>query len=84
MDYSFDMWEALLRIVKYAFEGLIVALVAIILPKSPLQLSEVWMLGLTAACVFSILDLLAPSISAGARQGVGLGAGFRLIGFPAA
>ena len=26
-------------------------------------------------------DLLSPSIAAGARQGVGLGAGFRLIGF---
>jgi hypothetical protein len=81
--YSFDLWEALVRILKYAFEGIIVALVAIILPKSKLQWSEIWMLGLTAACVFSILDLLAPSISAGARQGVGLGAGFNLIGFPA-
>jgi len=82
-SYSFDLWEALVRILKYAFEGIIVALVAIILPKSKLQWSEIWMLGLTAACVFSILDLLAPSISAGARQGVGLGAGFNLIGFPA-
>jgi hypothetical protein len=41
------------------------------------------MIALTAACVFSIFDLLSPSISAGARQGVGLGAGFRLVGFGA-
>jgi hypothetical protein len=82
-EYTFDLWEALVRILKYAFEGIIVALVALILPKNKLQWSEIWMLGLTAACVFSILDLLAPSISAGARQGVGLGAGFRLVGFPA-
>jgi hypothetical protein len=41
------------------------------------------MIALTAACLFSIFDLLAPSFSAGARQGVGLGAGFRLIGFGA-
>lgn len=82
MEYSIDVWEALIRVVKYAFEGLIVALVAIILPKSKLEWGEIWMLGLTAACVFSILDLLAPSVSAGARQGVGLGAGFRMVGFP--
>jgi hypothetical protein len=83
MDYSFDIWEAVIRIIKYAFEGLIVALVAFILPKSKLNPSEIWLLGLTAAAVFSILDLLAPSISAGTRQGVGLGTGFRLVGFPA-
>lgn len=84
MEYSFDMWEAIIRIFKYAFEGLIVALVASILPKSKLEMSEIAFLALTAACVFSILDLLAPSISAGARQGVGLGTGFRLVGFPMA
>ena len=44
--------------------------------------NEILMIALTAACVFSIFDLVSPSISAGARQGVGLGAGFRLIGFP--
>ena len=83
MDYSFDIWEAIIRIIKYAFEGLIVALVAFILPQSKLRWSEIWLIGLTAAAVFSILDLLAPSISAGTRQGVGMGTGFRLVGFPA-
>lgn len=83
MEYSFDIWEAIIRIIKYAFEGLIVALVAFILPQSKLRWSEIWLLGLTAAAVFSILDLLAPSISAGTRQGVGMGTGFRLVGFPA-
>ena len=84
MEYSFDMWEAIIRIFKYAFEGLIVALVASILPESKLKMDEIALLALTAACVFSILDLLAPSISSGARQGVGLGTGFRLVGFPMA
>lgn len=83
MDYTFDIWEAVVRIIKYLFEGIIVALVAFILPKSKLQWSEILLLALTAAAVFSILDLLAPSISASTKQGVGLGAGFRLIGFPA-
>ncbi len=82
-DYSFDFWEALIRILKYVLEGVIVAFVAYILPEKKLKLSEISMLALTAACVFSLLDLFAPSISSGARQGVGLGAGFRLIGFPA-
>ena len=81
-SYTFDIWEALVRILKYLFEGIIVAFVAYVLPKDKLKTSEIWMIGLTAACVFSILDLLAPSISASARQGVGLGAGFRLVGFP--
>ena len=39
-------------------------------------------IALTAAAVFSILDILAPAISSGARQGTGLGVGFKLMGFP--
>jgi hypothetical protein len=81
--YTFDIWEALIRILKYAIEALFVALAAYALPQQKLKVSEIWMIALTAACVFSIFDLLSPSISAGARQGVGLGAGFRLVGFPA-
>lgn len=82
MEYSLDVWEALTRLIKYMFEGLAVAVVAYILPKSKLQSSEIMFLALTAACVFSILDLLAPAISGGARQGVGMGVGFNLVGFP--
>jgi hypothetical protein len=79
--YSFDIWEALIRILKYAIEAIVVALAAYLLPEKTLKFSEVWMIALTAACLFSLFDLLSPSISAGARQGVGLGAGFRLVGF---
>jgi hypothetical protein len=82
MDYSLDLWEALTRLIKYAFEGLAVAIVAYILPRSKLQPSEILFIALVAACVFSILDLLAPAYSSGARSGVGLGAGFQLVGFP--
>jgi len=81
-SYTFDLWEALIRLLKYIIEALVVAIAAYILPKQKLQLNEILMIALTAACVFSIFDLVSPSISAGARQGVGLGAGFRLIGFP--
>lgn len=82
MEYSIDIWEAIIRLVKYMFEGLAVATVAYILPKkTKLSFDEIFMIGLTAACVFSILDLLAPAVSTSARQGVGMGAGFRMIGF---
>ena len=82
-NYSFDVWEALIRLLKYAIEAIFVALAAYALPEKKLKVQEIWMIALTAACIFSIFDLLSPSISAGARQGVGLGAGFRLVGFPA-
>ena len=82
VEYEFDLWEAFVRLLKYIFEGLCVAVVAYILPKHKLSSSEILGLALTAACVFSILDLLAPAVSAGAKQGIGLGAGFQMIGFP--
>lgn len=82
MGYSIDFWEAIIRLIKYLLEGLAVAVVAYILPKSKLQFNEILFIALTAAAVFSILDLLAPATSTGVRQGVGLGAGFKLIGFP--
>jgi hypothetical protein len=79
--YSFDIWEAIMRLLKYAIEAMVVSLAAYILPEHKLRFSEIWMIALTAACLFSIFDIVSPSIAAGTRQGVGLGAGFRLIGF---
>ena len=79
--YSFDIWEAIMRLLKYAIEAMVVALAAYILPEHKLRFSEIWMIALTAACLFSIFDIVSPSIAAGTRQGVGLGAGFRLIVF---
>lgn len=81
MNYKFDYSEAGSRLMKYLFEGLVVAFIAIILPKNKLEWNEIWLLALTAACILNI-DLLSPVISQSARQGVGLGAGFSLVGFP--
>jgi|TARA_B000000475_G_C15969315_1_gene436356 hypothetical protein len=81
-EYKIDYYEAGTRLFKYLLEGFIVGFIAIILPKNKLEWNEIWIIGLTAACVFSILDLLSPTISNSARQGIGLGAGFSLIGFP--
>jgi len=83
MEYTFDIQEMFTRIVKYLIEGLVVGIVASILPEKPLSLDKVVLLGLTAAAMFSILDLVAPSISTSVRQGTGLGLGFNLVGFPA-
>ena len=78
----FDIAELIKRIVKYLIEGLVVGIVAAILPEKPLSMDKIILLGLTAAAMFSILDLVAPSISASTRQGAGMGLGFKLVGFP--
>ena len=83
MDYSLDVQEAVVRLIKYLLEGLSVGLVAWAVAKPKLEsLQQITIIALTAAAVFSVLDLLAPAVSAGARQGAGLGAGFKLMGFP--
>jgi len=82
MSFTFDTQEMLTRLVKYLIEGLVVAIVAYVLPSKSLSTQEVILLALVAASIFSVLDLLAPSIGASARNGAGLGLGFQLIGFP--
>jgi hypothetical protein len=77
---SIDFSEVLVRMTKYTVEGLVVALVALLLPSKQLTLQEVILLALTAAAVFSILDLMAPSIASGTRLGVGLSTGVGLMG----
>lgn len=76
MKRSIELKEALTKIIKYLFGGLIVGFVAFILPNNKLQWSEIWLLALTAASAFSVLDLLSPTICKRNRQGVGLYTGF--------
>jgi len=82
MEYSLDVWEAVVRLMKYLFEGLAVGIVAYLVTKPRCTFQEIFVILLTAAAVFAVLDLFAPAVSAGARQGAGLGAGFKLMGFP--
>ena len=82
MEYSFNVQEMFTRLVKYLVEGLVVGIVASILPEKPLSMDKIVLLGVTAAAMFSILDLVAPSIGGSVRQGAGLAAGFKLLGFP--
>ena len=76
--------EVATRVIKYLVEGLVVAAFAIFIPKKSIGFNEVLMLGVTAAVVFAVLDLVSPSISFTARQGAGFGLGANLVGFPGA
>jgi hypothetical protein len=80
MDFS--MGEFVNRALKYLLEGLAVAVAAIYIPKKALAMDEVATLALTAAAVFALLDVLAPSVGVTARQGAGFGLGANLVGFP--
>lgn len=77
--------ELVKRAIKYIVEGIMVALVAFVIPpeKRALKFEEIAIIALMAAATFSILDTFVPSMGAGARQGAGMGIGFNLVGFPA-
>jgi hypothetical protein len=77
------MSDILARLVKYAFEGLAVALAAYFFPGKSLKMSEIGMIAITALATFAVLDIYAPSVGASARTGAGFGIGASLVGFPA-
>lgn len=74
--------EIVNRVIKYLIEGLFVALAAVFVPKKTLPWEEIVTLGVVAAAVFAILDVVSPSIGYTARQGAGFGIGANLVGFP--
>jgi hypothetical protein len=63
-------------------EGLVVGIVAFVVPSKGVSLSEAGMIAMVAASMFALLDLLSPSIGASFRQGAGMGLGFGLVRFP--
>lgn len=81
---AFDAKEILTRAVKYLLEGFVVAVAAYVLPqKNRLEWGEIFLIGLTAAATFALLDMFSPSISNGARFGAGASIGAGLTpGFP--
>jgi hypothetical protein len=78
-----NMGDLVSRLVKYAFEGLAVAIAAYFFPGKTLKMSEIGMIALTALATFAVLDVYAPSVGASARTGAGFGIGAGLVGFPA-
>jgi ABC-type Co2+ transport system permease subunit len=79
---NFDFGELVKRAIKYLVEGLVVAIVAVLVPKKSLNVEEIVIIALTAAATFSILDVFIPSMGSSVRQGAGLGVGFNLVKFP--
>jgi hypothetical protein len=57
---------------KYALEGLIVALAAFTIPNNKLDINETVTIALVAMCTFSVLDYFAPSMAGAARLGAGV------------
>ena len=79
---SIDISDLVSRAIKYALEGLAVAVAAYLLPGKVLKLSEIGMIALVALATFAILDIYAPSVGSSARSGAGFGIGANLVGFP--
>jgi hypothetical protein len=79
---SIDISDLVSRAIKYALEGLAVAVAAYLLPGKVLKLSEIGMIALVALATFAILDIYAPSVGSSARTGAGWGIGANLVGFP--
>jgi hypothetical protein len=77
-DFSVDGKEIIVRIIKYILEGAMVALAAYLIPQKKSNPEEILTIALVAAATFSLLDMLAPSISSSARFGAGAGIGLAL------
>lgn len=82
-EYSsgLDLSTIFSRAIKYLVEGLAVALAAYFIPRRSMDLGEVAMIAVTAAAVFAILDLYAPTAASAARTGAGFGIGAMQVGF---
>ena len=74
--------EVLNRAIKYLVEGLFVAVAAVFVPRRSLPWDEIVTIGIVAAAVFAILDVVSPTIGMSARGGAGFGIGANLVGFP--
>lgn len=70
------------RAIKYLVEGFMVALAAYAIPKRSMNIEEIFMLSMTAAATFCILDTFVPTVGTSTRTGAGFGIGANLVGFP--
>jgi len=82
--FELDINEVIIRLSKYLLEGLVVVVVAFLLPSNQsIPLENIIMLGLVASMTFSLLDLFAPSVGQLTRVGSGFGIGTKLVAVPA-
>jgi hypothetical protein len=68
------------HIVKYILEGLAVSFVAYYLTGKKTELFEIMLLGVAASITFMIIDMFAPNVAPGLRQGSGFGIGYGMVG----
>ena len=73
--------DVLSRVLNYVVEGGAVALAAYVIPQKKMDVKEVVLIALTAAAVFAVLDIFAPTVGTATRHGAGLGIGASLVGF---
>lgn len=84
LQLNLDPAEIFRRAIKYFLEGLAVALAGYFVPtRKKLATDEIFMIAMTAAVTFAILDTFSPSIGGAARVGSGFGFGAHLAHFPA-
>jgi hypothetical protein len=67
------------NLVKYALEGLAVAVAAFYIPRKNMNLRDIALIALTAAATFAVLDMFSPFVGVSARQGAGFGVGFNMV-----
>lgn len=75
-----DVNTQLQQVLKYVLEGLAVAVVAYYLTGAKTKPREIAMIGVSAALTFFVLDLFAPAVGLGTRQGAGFGIGHSMVG----
>ena len=80
-SFTFNFEEALKRIIRYLVEGLSVGIAVQIIAQKKVNLNEIILIGVTSASVLSLLDSFSPTISQGARSGMGLGMGLGTVGY---
>ena len=68
------------NIAFYFFEGLAVSASLYLLARPRLGVAEMIIMALSISVTFLILDLFAPGIASGARQGTGFGLGLKQVG----
>lgn len=80
--YRIAYTEVITQFIKYALEGVVVAIAAWTLPATEVSIPDIIQISAIAMASFSILDFFAPSMSKAARMGAGAGIGANLVGFP--
>lgn len=71
--------QVLNDLIKYLLEGLAVSIAAYYIPRKNINIREVLVIGVTAALTFMLLDMFAPGVGVGTRQGSGFGIGWSSV-----